>query len=245
MRDMPGRMQTTRIAGLNVRIAGGVDREGGGDGPVVVLLHGFGAPGDDLVPFWRVLSVPRETRFVFPEAPLAPPELGGGRAWWPIDLIAMQVERARGQRSDRSRQEPEGLAAAREHVIALLDGVEERMGVAGDRIVLGGFSQGAMVSCDVALRTDRPLAGLALLSTTLLCRQIWEPRMPLRKGLPVFQSHGHRDELLPFEAAVELRDMLRAAGCALDWIEFNGGHEVPQAVLAGLSKLIATSTAPR
>ena len=86
---------------------------------MVVLLHGFGASGDDLVPLWPALQVSREVRFVFPEAPLAPRELGGGRAWWPIDLVALQVERARGQRSDRSQQEPEGLQAAREHLIAL------------------------------------------------------------------------------------------------------------------------------
>jgi len=235
---MHRRVQTTKIAGLDVRITGGTDREGGGDGPVVVLLHGFGASGDDLVPLWRVLQVPRQVRFVFPEAPLAPRELGGGRAWWPLDLAAMQAERARGQRSDRSRQEPDGMAAARERVIALLDGVETLFGVGGDRIVLGGFSQGAMLSCDVALRSDRPLGGLALLSTTLLCRQIWEPRMALRKDLPVLQTHGRSDELLPFEAAVVLRDLLRTAGCTVDWVEFNGGHEVPHSALEGLSKLI-------
>jgi phospholipase/carboxylesterase len=134
------------------------------------------------------------------------------------------------------------MDVAREHVIALLDGIEDRFGVTGEQIVLGGFSQGAMLSCDVALRTDRALAGLALLSATLLCRDVWEPRMPLRRGLPVFQSHGRRDELLPFEAATELRDMLRSAGCTLDWVEFNGGHEVPQPVLDGLSRLIIHST---
>jgi phospholipase/carboxylesterase len=231
-------VKTTKIADLNVRITGGTDREGGGGGPVVVLLHGFGAGGDDLVSLWRVLQVPREVRFVFPEAPLAPRELGGGRAWWPLDLVAMQAERARGQRSDRSNQEPEGLAPAREHLIALLDGVEETLGVSGDRIVLGGFSQGAMLSCDVALRSDRALGGLSLLSTTLLCRQIWEPRMALRRDLPVLQTHGRRDELLPFEAAVALRDLFRAAGCSVDWVEFNGGHEVPHSALEGLAKLI-------
>jgi phospholipase/carboxylesterase len=80
-------MREETIAGLHVRITGGDDREGGGDGPLVVLLHGFGAPGDDLVGLWRQLQVPRETRFVFPEATLALDAalFGTGRAWWMID----------------------------------------------------------------------------------------------------------------------------------------------------------------
>ena len=57
-------MRTLELGGLECRVVGGSDREGGGDGPVVVLLHGFGAPGDDLVPLWRVMDVPRGTRFV-------------------------------------------------------------------------------------------------------------------------------------------------------------------------------------
>src|SRR5947209_15886119 len=47
-------MKESMVAGLRVRWAGGDDREGGGDGPLVILMHGFGAPGDDLVPLWRV-----------------------------------------------------------------------------------------------------------------------------------------------------------------------------------------------
>ena len=228
-----------RLGSLAARLTGGVDREGGGEGPVLVLLHGFGAPGDDLVPLWRVLDIPREVRCVFPEAPLAPHEMSdyGGRAWWQLDLEAMQA-RARGEQRDRGQERPAGLDSARDQLNGLLDAVERELGVNGESIVLGGFSQGAMLSCDLALRSERKLAGLALLSGTLLCREEWTPRMPARASLPIMQSHGRGDPLLPFAAAVELRDLLRAAGCTVDWIEFNGAHEVPHAALAGLAKLV-------
>ena len=59
-------MRTTTLGQLTVHLTGGTDREGGGDGPLVVLLHGFGAPGTDLVPLWRELRAPPGTRFAFP-----------------------------------------------------------------------------------------------------------------------------------------------------------------------------------
>ena len=61
-------MRQERFGGLNVRITGGTDGKGGGRGPLVLLLHGFGAPGDDLVSLADVLNVPTGTRFVFPKA---------------------------------------------------------------------------------------------------------------------------------------------------------------------------------
>jgi phospholipase/carboxylesterase len=233
-------MRRTRLADLDVCITGGLDREGGGDGPVVVLMHGFGAPGDDLVALWRVLDVPREVRFVFPVAPLAPPEFSesGGRAWWPIDTLALQRAVAAGRTRDRSRELPEELAPARDKVIAMLDALEAALGARGEQLVLGGFSQGAMLACDVALTTDRKLAGLVLLSTTLLCRDVWEPRMSARKSLPIFQSHGRADPLLPYSVAVELRELLRGAGCDIEWSEFNGGHEIPSSVLQALGAFL-------
>ncbi|MEO1335555.1 MAG: hypothetical protein AAFV29_07910, partial [Myxococcota bacterium] len=66
-------MQTVQMGSLTVRIVGGTDGQGGGDGPMVVLMHGFGAPGTDLVGLAQVMKAPTGTRFVFPEAPLRLP----------------------------------------------------------------------------------------------------------------------------------------------------------------------------
>ena len=88
-------MRIARMANLEVRITGGTDHAGGGDGPVVILMHGYGAGGDDLVPLAQMMPVAPRVRFVFPAAPFTPPELAmfGGRAWWPIDIEALQVAR--------------------------------------------------------------------------------------------------------------------------------------------------------
>ena len=75
-------MRERLLGGLKVRLTGGMDGNGGGEGPVVMLLHGFGAPGDDLVPLADVIEAPRGTRWLFPEGPL-PLNMGFGdsRAW--------------------------------------------------------------------------------------------------------------------------------------------------------------------
>ncbi len=226
-------MKVEQLGGLKVRLTGGTDGRGGGDGPVVVLLHGWGAPGDDLVPLGQEIAAPRGTRFVFPEAPLSlQMGFGDSRAWWMLDLEQRQREIAAGHARDLSRKVPEGLAEARTKVIALLDELERRLGA--KPIVLGGFSQGAMLACDVALHTGKPLAGLVMLSGTLLAADEWTPLMPKRKGLKVFQSHGSMDQLLPSFMAESLRDLLTQAGLSVEWVGFRGGHEIPGVVLEKL-----------
>jgi phospholipase/carboxylesterase len=112
-----------------------------------------------------------------------------------------------------------------------LEETERKLGADPARTVIGGFSQGAMLACDLVLRTRRPFAGLIMLSGTLLCRQEWEPLMPGRRGLRVFQSHGQHDDLLAHQFAEELRDGLTAAGLSVEWTSFRGGHEIPEPVM--------------
>ena len=99
-----------------------------------------------------------------------------------------------------------------------------------------------MLACDVALRTQMPLAGLALLSGTLIAEPEWRPLAPARKGLRAVVSHGQNDPILPFAAAEGLRDFLVGAGLDVKWVPFRGGHEIPPSALDGLSKMIREST---
>ena len=232
-------MREEYIGGLRTRVTGGTDGKGGGPGPLVLLLHGFGAPGDDLVSLADVLNVPAGTRFVFPEGPLS---LSFGptdaRAWWLIDMARMQADRMAGRVRDLSQDIPKGLAPARETMLAFIKEVERQFGADPRTTLLGGFSQGAMLSCDVMLRTAQPYAGLIQLSGTLFATQEWIPLLQKRKGLPVFQSHGTQDEILPYVGAEQLRSTLSHGGLAVEWHSFRGGHEIPRTVLRQLGPFI-------
>lgn len=209
----------------------------------VVLMHGYGAPGDDLVGLEGMIEAPRGTTFLFPEAPsmLGDPALvslmGDARAWWAIDVGRFQRAMMSASPSalmELTKDVPEGLKDAREDVCAMLDVVEREMKVSGDRIVLGGFSQGSMLALDVALRTKRPLAGLAVLSGTLLAAGEWVPLMASRKELPVFQSHGTEDPILPYAIAERLHHALDDAGMRVTFTSFDGGHGIPPQVMRDL-----------
>ena len=228
-------MKQEHFGGLHIHVTGGTDGNGGGNGPVIILLHGFGAPGNDLVPLADVLNVPTGTRFVFPEGPLT---LSFGPrdacAWWLIDMARMAQDQAAGRPRDLSNEIPKGLAPARDTMLTFLKEVEHTFNADPRKTVLGGFSQGAMLTCDAMLHTDRPYAGLVQLSGNLLAQLIWSPLMPKRKGLPVFQSHGVQDEILPYIGASRLRDTLSQSGLAVEWHRFRGGHEIPAPVLQRL-----------
>ena len=231
-------MKETQHGGLRVRLVGGTDGEGGGEGPLIVLFHGFGAPGTDLVPLARVMEVPRDTRFAFPEAPQAlPAGFGGGRAWWMLDMARFQEAMIRGVARDDLRQEyPEGLVPTRKLATEMVAGLVKELGPSA--LILGGFSQGAMLACDITLHSDLPVQGLALLSGAFVAEDWWGPKMAARTGLPVFQSHGQQDPILAFGGAETLRDALTKAGLSVDWHSFRGGHEIPMGVLDALGKFV-------
>ncbi len=240
-------MHKEQIQTLRVHCAGGSDRNGGGTGPAIVLLHGYGAPGDDLVPLWRQLQVPSEARFFFPEAPLTL-DLGlpmhQGRAWWPIDMVALQMALAQGRLDVLEQVRPPGLDEAREHLAKFLTALSERFQIPEGRLILGGFSQGAMLACDYALRSEQPLGALVLLSSTLICRDDWSALAVRRAGLKIFQTHGRSDPILPFAQAERLRALLEGGGADVAFYPFNGGHGIPPGALDALGAFLTQVLEP-
>jgi phospholipase/carboxylesterase len=223
-------MKRLDIAGMGVRLAGGTDRQGGGTGPLVVLMHGFGVRGDDLVPLGRAVDAPPGTRWAFPEAPIvvrtAPVE---GRGWWRVDIDEMTRALNTGGFEDRAEYFLSGLLEVRANLLAMLRELRARL--APSKVVLGGFSQGAMLATSVLLRTEEELAGLAILSSTGV-----EDGSPTfdRTSVPIFLSHGESDAALPFTRAEKLRDSLSKHGMRVTWSPFAGGHELSNDMMRNL-----------
>lgn len=219
---------------------------GKGDGPLVMLLHGFGAPGDDLVALAGALRLPPGARFAFPEAPI---DLGFGNAWWMIDTGRFERALAGpGGIAALAAERPAGLDEARDLVLELVDSLAVEHALSSERFVLGGFSQGAMLSLEVALAlagrapSARP-AGLVLWSGTLIAEPDWR-RLASDgrfKGLPVVLAHGRQDPLLPFSQAEVLREVLVGAGADVTWVPFDGGHAIPLEALEA-ARSLATRT---
>lgn len=211
----------------------------------VILCHGYGAPADDLVPIGAELlrtdpAIAAGVRFYFPEAllDLASEGLPGGRAWWPIDMMRLALAAQSGEWDAMRTGIPNGLSTASARLKALVEAVQDVTGLPTSQLVLGGFSQGAMLATDVALRLPESVAGLCLASGSLIAEPEWLPLVAQRQSLRVLISHGRQDPILPFTGAEALRDLLVAHGHDVEFIPFDGGHTIPAPMLHSFSRLL-------
>jgi phospholipase/carboxylesterase len=177
---------------------------------------------------------------VFPQAPLDLVEQGipGGRAWWPVDIDRLVNRRTPELLEQFKKACPAGLPEARNALLALLAEAGKEFGLAADRFILGGFSQGSMLATDVALRLKKMPAGLIVLSGALTNEEEWRRLAGERGPLSVLQTHGRRDAILPFAMGTALRDLFAEAGAELDFLAFNGDHEIPLEALHRMAHFV-------
>lgn len=204
--------------------------------PYVILFHGYGANAHDLLPFSQILDPSHQATWLFPEGHLEiyfDPSYSG-RAWFPVNLDALQTAAIAGKESFLVRKSPDGLSQACDLVRAML---AER-GIAIPQTIFGGFSQGAMLATELSLTAPENAAGLMILSGTLVDENRWTQLASKHKGLPFIQSHGENDPLLNIQAAKKLEKILIQEGLEGQLFTFNGGHEIPEFLYPHLQKFI-------
>jgi phospholipase/carboxylesterase len=212
------------------------------------LLHGFGASANDLIGLAPELALAGE--WYFPHAPeeITVAGMSYGRAWFPRESDALQQAVFGTYFQNLRSLTPPGLAESARLVRQTLN----RRGVAWDRLILGGFSQGAMVAAEVLRQgleeRSRPVPAMVLLfSGALIAEEWWGGVSSVDGGsaaaaVRVFQSHGRDDSILPFSEGLALAEQLDRAGFSVRFSEFDGGHTIPKGIVRAAAALMAEET---
>ena len=188
----------------------------------IIWLHGLGADGGDFAPLAGEIELPVAVRYIFPHAPMMPVSINGGyvmRAWYDISDAAIR------------REDEAGVRASQRSVEALL-AQEKSRGIAADRIVLAGFSQGGAIALQTGLRHAERLAGIIALSTYVpLADALATEANAANRDVPIFMAHGSADPMIAFARAQASRDLLLQQAYALEWHEYRMQHAVcPQEI---------------
>lgn len=190
----------------------------------VIWLHGLGADGHDFEPIVAELHLPAELglRFVFPHAPVRPVTINGGmsmRAWY--DILTLERD---------GLSDDAGIRAS----AAILDGLiarEVERGIAADKIIVAGFSQGGAIALHAGLRSKQKLAGVMALSTYLPLSETFQREVVAaadtgHTDVPIFMAHGSLDPVLPMALGRDSADFLIANGFQVEWHDYSMAHSV-------------------
>jgi phospholipase/carboxylesterase len=207
-------------------------RAGGKPKSLVVLLHGLGSDGNDLIslaPYWAPLLP--ETEFLAPHAPFPCDMAPFGYQWFSFQERTPTAVLA-------------GVRAAAPFLDAFLDEALVARGLDASRLVLVGFSQGTMMSLHVGLRRARPVAGIVGYSGRLIAEETLADE--LRSKPPVLLMHGTADEIVPFESLALAEASLKALGVPVTTVSRPGlGHSIDEIELAKGGEFLSTVLAPR
>jgi phospholipase/carboxylesterase len=180
---------------------------------LVVLIHGYGSNGDDLIALAAMIqpSLPGAA-FVAPNAPLQIAGMAAAHQWWPIQTFSMSERAA-------------GATAAAPGLEAFLTAELERAELASDRLLLVGFSQGTMMALHVGLRRRSAIAGIIGISGMLVAPE--RLRQDIQGRPPVLLIHGTEDDIVPFRSMELASSALGEVGVPVETHVSPGvGHNV-------------------
>jgi len=186
----------------------------------IIWLHGLGADGHDFEGLVPELNLPEDAsiRFIFPHAPERAVTVNNGyvmRAWYDIKSLEIDAE-----------QDEQGIRDSAKLIETLIE-AEHQRGVAYDKIVLAGFSQGGVIALQLGLRFQHRLAGIMALSTYLgLAGTLAAEANQINSDVPIFMAHGIDDQVVPFALGEVSRQQLEAQNYSVQWQTYPMEHSV-------------------
>jgi phospholipase/carboxylesterase len=200
----------------------------------IIWLHGLGADGHDFAPLIPELGIVQElgVRVVLPHAPERSVTVNAGMvmpAWYDIPA------------SDFLRHEDvHGIRQSQQQIVALIER-EIAAGLAPQRIVLAGFSQGGAIALHTGLRYPQPLGGILALSTYLpLPGLLDDEAAPANTSVPILLAHGSHDPVVPLALAERTRMQLTARGHVVEWHVYPMSHSVCPVEVQDIRKWLVT-----
>ncbi|MEH2402984.1 MAG: alpha/beta hydrolase [Nostoc sp.] len=186
---------------------------------LIVTLHGWGANAKDVASLLPLINLP-DYQFILPDAPFPYPYSPVGRAWYDLRVENMY----------------QGLAESRQMLTDFLQSLESSTGVPLSRTILSGFSQGGAMTLDVGSKL--PLAGLVVMSGYLHPDAL----TAAKSGIPpTLITHGRYDEVVPLQAALKAGETLKSLEVAVEYHEFDMGHEINPQTLEVLRNFIVNT----
>jgi len=185
----------------------------------IIWLHGLGADGHDFESIVPQLGLPDDLaiRFIFPHAPAMPVSLNGGYimpAWYDIKQNNLGLEHDR-----------HGIQQSSQSIQMLIER-EQMRGIAAERIILAGFSQGAAMALHLGLRQSNKLAGIMALSGYLLLPAETTDWQPATNTPPIFMAHGNHDPVVDYSLGQHSCLQLQSHHFSVAWHSYPMEHSV-------------------
>ena len=186
----------------------------------VIWLHGLGADGNDFVPIVSELKLPASLniRFIFPHAPVRPITINQGyrmRGWFDVtnfDIAGCDDEA--------------GIIESARVLMRLCD-EQVAAGLATERIIVAGFSQGGAIALYAGLRYPQTLGGIIALSSFLpMQHRLEHEATEANRNTPIFMAHGLHDDIVALKFGIQTRTLLQQLGYRLEWHDYLMGHSV-------------------
>lgn len=197
------------------------------------MFHGYGANMQDLYGLHSMLS--DKYNWYFPNGihTIPYPGMSFGRAWFSIDMQELEQAMASGSyRKFADKHSDEFLNS-----VNLCNEFSQQIKNKSEKIVIGGFSQGAMLTSHLAglIAPDAML----LFSGTLFDKENLMQSLDSMNSIPFFQSHGKQDMVLEYSQAMDLFELLKLYKLKGEMISFNGGHEIPMEVISKAKEFLS------